>query len=73
MSPHLVNYLNKGRLLSWQNGYALVWQKNSFTLLLFSHTHYFTSSDSMKPAQVPVDELARLEALTGYNLLNTLP
>ena len=73
MSPHLVNYLNKGRLLSWQNGYALVWQKNSFTLLLFSHTHYFTSSDSMKPAQVPVDELARLEALTGYNLLDTLP
>ena len=73
MSPHLVNYLNKGRLLSWQNGYALVWQKNSFTLLLFSHTHYFTSSDSMKPDQVPVDELARLEALTGYNLLDTLP
>ena len=41
--------------------------------VLFSHTHYFTSSDSMKPAQVPVDELARLEALTGYNLLDTLP
>jgi GAF domain-containing protein len=36
-------------------------------------THYFAILDSMKPAPVPVDESARLEALTGYNLLDTLP
>ncbi len=36
-------------------------------------TEYFSFLNPMKSAPVPADELARLEALTGYNLLDSSP